>query len=104
MPRKNRRVSNAEKVKAVKRHLLEKVPVSELCDELGVAPSAFYTWQQKVFANAETALEATAKRPQKSEAQRRIDLLEQRLRQREEALAELMSEYVVLKKNAIGLA
>jgi hypothetical protein len=33
-----KRISDEEKVKALKRHLLEKVPVSRLCDELGIAP------------------------------------------------------------------
>ena len=104
MARKQTRLSEAEKVKALKRHLLEKVPVSEICDQLGVAPSAFYTWQQKVFAHAEAALQADNKRNAKTDQQRRIELLEQRLRQREEALAELMSEHVALKKTIIGLA
>jgi transposase-like protein len=31
-----------EKVAILKRHLLEKVPVSDLCDELGLNPNVFY--------------------------------------------------------------
>src|ERR1022692_4812558 len=46
-----------EKVAALKRHLLEKVPVSTLCDELGIAPTLFYRWQKELFENAHTLFE-----------------------------------------------
>ena len=38
--------SPEEKVAILRRHLLEKVPVSELCDQHGIAPSVFYHWQR----------------------------------------------------------
>jgi transposase len=104
MSESKKRVSDTDKVKALKRHLLEKVPVSQVCDELGIAPSLFYLWQAKLFEHAEQALNGSRKRPQATKEQQRIALLEQRLRQREEALAELMSEHVALKKTSIGLA
>ena len=61
MSKKKARVSDADKVKILKRHLLEKVPVSELCDENGIAPSVYYTWQTKLFDNAEEALRTSQK-------------------------------------------
>ncbi len=103
MIKKKTRVSDADKVKILKRHLLEKVPVSELCDEKGIAPSVFYKWQATLFDNAEEALRSSRKQPTITKEQERIQLLEKRMRQREEALAELMTEHVALKKSSIGL-
>ncbi|MBM3996902.1 MAG: transposase, partial [Planctomycetes bacterium] len=40
-----------EKIAALKRHLLEGVPVSTICDELGIAPTVFYRWQKELFEN-----------------------------------------------------
>ncbi len=39
-PRKN--YTAEEKVAILKRHLVEKVPVSDLCDESGLNPTVFY--------------------------------------------------------------
>jgi hypothetical protein len=37
-----------EKV-ATLRHPLEKEPISKLCDEVGLQPTAFYRWQKEFF-------------------------------------------------------
>jgi len=39
------------------RHLLEKTPVSDLCDELDLAPNQFYRWQQEFFENGHAAFD-----------------------------------------------
>ena len=46
-----------EKVAAVKRHLLERVPISAICEELKIAPNMFYRWQQALFENAHLPFE-----------------------------------------------
>ena|SRR5690349_9687538 len=38
-----------EKVGILRRHLLEKEPISKLCDELGLQPTVFYRWQKEFF-------------------------------------------------------
>ncbi|HYY16155.1 MAG TPA: hypothetical protein VE965_05860 [Gammaproteobacteria bacterium] len=43
-------------LEGIKAPLLEKVPVSQVGDELGIAPSLFYRWQAKLFEHAEQAL------------------------------------------------
>jgi len=104
MPQKRRRFTEAEKVKILKRHLVEKEPISQVCDAAEIAPSQFYTWQNRLFEHAEEALrDGRSKKPATKDAER-IAFLEERLRQREEALAELMTEHVALKKNSIGQA
>ena len=54
---KRRFFTAAEKLAALKRHLLEKTPVSDLCDELGIAPNLFYRWQKELFENGAAAFD-----------------------------------------------
>lgn len=98
MERQRRHFSSEEKVKALRRHLVEKVPVSQVCEELGIQPTVFYRWQQTLFENATVAFERTNER--KTSAQNaRIAFLESRVQRKDEVLAELMEEHVALKKS-----
>jgi transposase-like protein len=40
-----------EKVAILRRHLLDKEPISKLCDELGLQPTVSYRWQKEFFEN-----------------------------------------------------
>ena len=46
-----------EKVAILKRHLLDKVPVSDLCDELDIYPNQFYDWLKEFFENGHAAFD-----------------------------------------------
>jgi transposase len=46
----------------LKRHLVEKVPVSDPCDQLGLNPTVFYGWQKPFFENGAAAFEKTRRR------------------------------------------
>jgi transposase-like protein len=81
-------------------HLLEKKPVSDLCDQHGIHPTLFYRWQKEFFENGAAAFENAGKRRNAvTEAKdRKIAALEEKLQQKNEVLAEVMQEYVQLKK------
>ena len=89
--------SNEEKVTILRRHLLEKVPVSQVCVDLQIAPTIFYRWQQQFFENGQAAF-ATQRRPQDDGWQRKAEALESKLQRKNEVLSELMEEHLVLKK------
>jgi transposase len=91
-----------EKVGYLRRHLVEKDPVGKLCDEGGMRPTVFYSWQEKVFSDVANLFERSEGESRKSEQQERIERLEKKLQQKDEVLAELMSEYVALKKELGG--
>jgi transposase len=102
MMSKRKQLSPEEKVAAIRRHLVENVPVSDLCDELGVHPNQYYNWQKQFFENGAAAF---ARRPNNAnEARRRnanekkIEQLEKKVQDRNEVVAELMQEHVQLKK------
>ncbi len=88
----------AEKVKLLRQHLVEKVPVSQVCEEAGVQPTQFYKWQQIFFENGAAAFDRPG-RPQASAHEHRIAFLESRIQRKDEVLAELMEEHVALKKS-----
>ncbi len=73
-----------------------------VCDELGIAPSLFYTWQHRLFESAASAVMRSGKSAKEAPEKRRIDVLEERLRVREEALAELVTELMTLKKDRVA--
>jgi transposase-like protein len=97
MSRQRKNYTPEEKVAILKRHLVEKVPVSDLCDELGLNPTVFYGWQKQLFENGVAAFQ----KPRGRQADRRdqkIEKLQAKLAQKNEVLAELMQEHVQLKK------
>lgn len=88
-----------EKVAILKRHLLEKVPVSDLCDEYGIAPNLFYRWQKELFDNAHAAFDNGRKAKAVEDAkEQKIQQLEAKIQRKNEVLGELMEEHVRLKK------
>ena len=61
MKKSRKHYSPAEKVAVLRRHLLEKEPISKLCDELGLQPTVFYRWQKEFFENGAAAFEQRAR-------------------------------------------
>ncbi len=51
----------AEKVAILRRHLLEQVPISELCDQQGLQPTVFYRWQKEFFENGAASFQPKAR-------------------------------------------
>lgn len=100
MRKERKQYSSEEKVAILRRHLLDKVPVADLCEEYSLQPTVFYRWQKEFFENGATAFESK-QRPalQVQEKQKRIEFLEQKVQKKDEVLAELMAEHVALKKS-----
>jgi transposase-like protein len=89
-----------EKVAILRRHLLDRVPISSLCEELGLQPTVFYRWQKEFFENGVAAFQGK-QRPshQLEEKEKRIEFLEKKVQTKDEVLAELMAEHIALKKS-----
>ena len=49
--------SAEEKAAIIRRHLVDKVTVAQLCEEYKVPPSLFYTWQKAALENLVAAIE-----------------------------------------------
>jgi transposase len=100
MPRQRRHFAPEQKVALLRLHLLEKKPVSDICQEHNLSVNLFYLWQKQLFENGTAAFENPGKR-RKADADakdRKIAALEEKLQRKNEVLAELLEEHVQLKK------
>jgi transposase len=100
MKKERKHYTAEEKVAILRRHLVDQVAVSELCEENGLQPTVFYRWQKEFFENGAAAFQ-TKERPlrQVEEKQQRIEFLEKKVQTKDEVLAELMAEHIALKKS-----
>lgn len=99
MVKHRRQYAAQEKMSILRRHLVDGVPVSDLCDELGLQPTVFYRWQKTLFENGTSLFEKRSNGKRQQAEERRIQALEAKLRRKNEVLSELMEEHVALKKS-----
>jgi len=97
MTQQRRRFTAQEKVAILRRHFLEKVPVSDLCDQDHLNPTLFYRWQKEFFENGAAAFE----HDNGFEVRRlkeQNEVLTTKLAHKDEVIAEIMESHVALKK------
>ena len=100
MTKQRRHFAGTEKVAILKRHLLDKVPISDLCDELGLYPNQVYGWLKEFFENGHAAFDNGRKSKAAEDANHlQIERLQAKLQRKDSVLAELMEEHVLLKKS-----
>src|SRR5689334_5732796 len=103
MKRERRNFTAEEKATILRRHIADKVPVSDLCDEYKIQPSLFYVWQRQLMENMSQALEDRRTRgveSSESNAQKRtIEKLEAQLQKKDSIIAFVSEEHLALKKN-----
>ena len=95
-----RHFSEPEKVAILKRHLIDKVSISDLCDELGLYPNQVYNWLKEFFENGHAAFDNGRKGKALEDANvQKIQQLEAKLTRKNEVMAELMEAHTELKKS-----
>jgi transposase len=98
MLKKRYNYTGQEKVAILKRHLLEQVAISDLCDEYNLRPTVFNRWMKEFFENGAAAFTKENSHQKKAE-EARIQKLEAKLQTKNEVLSELMEEHIQLKKD-----
>lgn len=100
--RQRRHFTGQEKMALLRRHLVDKVPVSQLCEESRLQPAQFYGWQKALFEQGAVVFDAAQGRSRNGRPQdtavKRIAALEEKLQQKNEVVAELLEDHVRLKK------
>lgn len=102
MKKQRKQYAAGEKVVILRRHFIEKVPVSALCDEYKIKPSVFYHWQKVFFENGANAFGGRTDNGERKYLEK-IGRLEEKLKKKDEVLGELMEEHVALKKSLGGI-
>jgi transposase len=99
MEKQRRHFTGTEKVAILKKHLLEDVAVSKLCDDYDLYAAQFYTWLKEFFENGHRAFDNDRKSKSVENAKdHKIEQLEAKLQRKDSVLSELMEEHVRLKK------
>ena len=102
MAKKYKKFSSEEKVRLLRLHLIEKEPISDICDRHGLNPNVFYKWQKLFFENGAAAFAPTGTGCKDSHArklERQNAQLKAKLVNKDEVIAEIMASHIELKKS-----
>ena len=86
----------------LRKHLVEKRPISDVCDEYGIQPTQFYQWQKTLFEGGSAAFDKGCDSLQERRCrnlEKKISHLESKLSNKDEVIAEIMESHVQLKKS-----
>ena len=93
-----RQFSPQDKIKILRQHLLEKTPISEVCEKHQITPTQFYQWQKIFFDNGAADFSKTSSPRSSSQVEQRLAALESKIKVKDEVIAEIMAEHILLKK------
>ena len=104
---KRRKFTSDQKAAIVRRHMVDKVPISDLCDEYGIQPSVFHRWHKQVADNLAAVFESVkgGKRAKAARAgelarkDRQIAELEAKLAKKDSVIADISEIHLELKKS-----
>jgi transposase len=101
---KERRHYSPEQKVIIVRELLENnIPISQLAEKYQVHPNDIYNWKKKLFEGAvESFKSKLPNQANKSAEQKKIEKLESKLKDRDEAIAMLLKENIEIKKSIDG--
>ena len=78
-------------------HVQHGVPVTQVCEHLGIHSNQYYDWQKQAFFGLPHVFSRGAIQQERSH-QREVDNLKSKLFQKDEVIAELLTEHIALKK------
>jgi len=102
MANKRKKFSAEQKVQILRLHLIEKEPVSDVCDKFGLNPNVFYRWQKQFFENGAAAFQQHNKGGNNSHTkklEKENARMKAKLTHKDEVIAEIMESHIQLKKN-----
>lgn len=97
MSKTRRHFTPDQKVAAIRKHLIEQVAVSDICDELKVSTNQFYRWQKEFFENGSKAFTKDSDKELKK-AEKKNAELKATASEKNDVIAELVAENINLKK------
>ena len=96
---KSRRKFTAEQKAAILReHLIEKASVADLCDKHGLQPTVFYRWQKEMMENLVGLFERRDRASKSKRLEEQVTALREKLARKDTIIAEIMEDFVAVKK------
>jgi transposase len=101
---KQRKHYTAEQKVIILRELLENnVPISQLAEKYEVRPNDIYNWKKKLFESATDIFTQKSSIPKQTSAEhKKIEKLQEKLKDRDEAISYLIRENIEIKKSIDG--
>ncbi len=94
-----RKFTGEEKMGILRLYLVEKRPVSDVCDQAGINPTLFYRWQKDLFEHGAAAFGRRGDDGPNRRLEEKVAALEKKLANKDEVIAEIMESHVQLKKS-----
>lgn len=101
---KQRKHYTSEQKVMILRELLENnIPISQLAEKYEVRPNDIYNWKKKLFESAaDIFTPKVSSEKQISAEQKKIEKLQSKLKDRDEAISYLLRENIEIKKSIDG--
>jgi len=99
MKSEKRKFTAEFKVRVLREHLENQVPVGKICEQYNISPNLFYLWKKELFSRA---LETFSKKKNIRTDEVKITRLEEKLKDKDSLISEIVEDNLRLKKKLNG--
>jgi len=99
MKTEKRKFTAEFKVQVLREHLENQVPVGTVCEQHNINPNLFYLWKKELFTGA---LETFSKKQNGKTDEGKINRLEEKLKDKDSLISEIVEDNLRLKKKLNG--
>jgi len=100
---KRKRYTAEEKVKILRELLEDGKQISQVAEKYGLPPNNIFKWRKQLFEEGLQVFQIKRTDISGKAEERKIAALEEKVRQKDEVIAELAEELLALKKKNCGL-
>jgi len=98
-----KRYTPEEKTKIIREVVEDGKPVSEVADKYELHPNCIFKWRKQLLEEGKQTFQIKRPDISRKAEQRKIAMLEEKLKQKDEVISELAEELLGLKKKNSGL-
>lgn len=99
MKNNRRKFSSEFKVRILREHLENQIPIGKLCEQHNIHPNLFHKWKKELFSGA---LETFSKSKTRKTDDSKIANLEKKLNDKDSIISEIVEDNLRLKKKLNG--
>jgi len=99
---KRKRYTAEEKMKILREILEDGKPISQVAEGYGLSPNNIFKWRKQLFEEGIKTFQTTRADISDKAEERKITVLEGKIKHKDEIIAELAGELLELKKNYSG--
>jgi len=99
---KRKRYTAEEKIKILREVLEDGKPISQVAESYGLHPNNIFSWRKQLFEDGLEVFQVRRADVSAKAEERKVTELEQRIKEKDEVIAELAQELLGLKKKNCG--